>query len=79
MDREDPLLDEPFSYRETKNGQVRISFAGRVVTTLAGRDAVRFLTRVAGADARAIQLAMAKATGHFKHGNERLGKDSGKG
>ncbi|MBA2597330.1 MAG: hypothetical protein H0T18_05025, partial [Chloroflexia bacterium] len=41
------------------------------VTTLAGKDAVRFLARVDGAGAEQAQLAMAKATGNFKRGNER--------
>ncbi len=65
---------ERFSYRETADGRVRIAWAGRVVTTLRGAAAVRFLERVAGADAAGAQLAMAKATGNFKRGNERARK-----
>lgn len=75
---DDPLAHEPFSFRETKSGLVQISFQGRVVTTLAGKEAVRFLSRVAQADAQEQQLAMAKATGHFKHGTERTSKNSNK-
>lgn len=66
-----PLDDEPFSYRAQKDGTVRITFRGKVVTTLAGKEATRFLARVAGADAAQAQLAMAKVTGNFKRGNER--------
>jgi hypothetical protein len=51
---------------------VRIAYRGKVVTTLAGKEAARFLSRVAGADAAQAQLVMAKATGNFKRGNERL-------
>ncbi len=64
-----PLGD--FSYSPTKDGGVRIAFNGKVVTTLAGSHAARFLARVEGADAASQQHAMARATGNFKRGNER--------
>ena len=56
-----------FSYQASKDDTVRISWNGRVVTTLRGRDALRFLDEAARSDE---QLAMAKATGNFKRGNE---------
>lgn len=62
---------DAFSYRVHKDGTVRIAHRGTVVTTLAGKEAARFLARVAGADSARAQLAMAKATGNFKRGNER--------
>ena len=70
------LDDEPFEYRATKDGRVRIAFRGRLVTTLAGPAAERFLARAqaAGAEEEALQQLMARATGHFKHGNERRGE-----
>ena len=64
-------MQERFSYQESKNGLVQISFEGKVVTRLRGKEAVRFLDRVSRADPKTQQLVMAKATGHFKHGNER--------
>lgn len=67
------LDHEPFSYHATRDGVVSIRFHGRTVTTLRGTAAAKFLTRVESGDAAAAQLAMAKATGHFKHGNERRG------
>lgn len=70
----DPLADKPFSYVETKAGDVRISHHGRVVTVLRGKDAERLLRRLEGADARTVQLQLAKVTGQFKFGNERQGK-----
>ena len=70
-----PLAAEPFAFRVTKSGLVQISYSGKVVTTLAGREANRFIARTNNADAYECQLAMAKATGHFKRGNERLAKD----
>jgi hypothetical protein len=60
-----------FSFRAHKDGTVRIAYRDKVVTTLAGKEAARFLTRVDGADPDQAQMAMAKATGNFKRGNER--------
>ena len=70
-DRHDPLQDEPFSYRETKDGRVRIAFNGRVVTTVAGAAAAKLIPKLERADAAQVQQLLARATGHFKHGNER--------
>jgi hypothetical protein len=60
-----------FSYRATADGRVLISWRGRIVTTLAGEAAVRFLTRAEGADEAARQALMQRATGNFRRGNER--------
>lgn len=75
MSLNDLLSEEPFSYRATKNGLVQISYNGKIVTTLSGRNSSRFLARVSSADAQSAQLVMAKATGHFKHGSERESKN----
>lgn len=71
---EDPLDLPRFSYTSGKSGLVQISFEGRTITQLKGRDAEKFLRRIETADTRNQQLIMAKTTGHFKHGNERLSK-----
>jgi hypothetical protein len=60
-----------FAWRATKDGRVRISWRGRLVTTLAGAPAARFLREVDGADEEAEQLLLARVTGNFKRGNER--------
>jgi hypothetical protein len=60
-----------FAWASTKDGRVRISWRGKVVTTLAGGPAARFLREVEGADEPGEQLLMARATGNFKRGNER--------
>jgi hypothetical protein len=65
------LSMDSFSFRAHKDGTVRIAHRGKVVTTLAGKEAARFLARVDGADRDQAQLVMAKATGNFKRGNER--------
>lgn len=48
--------------------EVRISHHDRPAGRLRGAAAERFLAEVASGDP---QLAMAKATGNYKHGNER--------
>ena len=65
------LGDGRFDDQALKDGRVVISWYGRPVTTLAGRDAERFLARLAGLDDHAAQLVMARATGDFRRGNER--------
>lgn len=60
-----------FAYRLTQDGRVLISWRGRLVTTVAGAAADRLRARLQGADPAQIQLALAKATGNFKRGNER--------
>ena len=65
-------LDQaPFHFRATASGQVRIDYDNRTVTVLAGKQAGKFLKKAEQLDAAGQQLLMAKATGHFKHGNER--------
>jgi hypothetical protein len=60
-----------FSWRSTKDGRLRISRDGKVVSTLAGESARRLLARVDGADEAAAQALMARATGNYRRGNER--------
>lgn len=61
-----------FSYRSTKDGKVFISWNDRIVMTLKGSKAGKFLADVDGANEELTQLEMARVTGNFKRGNERL-------
>ena len=70
VDRRGVLDQEVFAYRITKDRKVFVSWHGKTVTTLAGARAEAFLSDIAGAGDKEAQLVMAKATGHFKHGNE---------
>jgi hypothetical protein len=70
----DPLESMPFSYATRADGSIVISYRTAPVTILRGRSAERFTTRLSGADDAAAQQLMARATGNFKRGNERLGK-----
>lgn len=73
IDKRNRLGESPFQYRVTKNGMVFIDYEGRQVKVLKGKDADRFLEKVQTAESeKALQLVMAKITGNFKRGNERL-------
>jgi hypothetical protein len=65
---------DEFGWQATKDGRVRITWGGRVVTTLAGAAAARFMHQVEGADEETVQGLLARATGNFKRGNERLSR-----
>ncbi len=71
-DPHDDETDLGFTYRTVKDGRVRIIWRGKIATELSGKRAVQFVQRVDGADVAASQRAMAKVTGNFKRGNERL-------
>jgi hypothetical protein len=61
-----------FTHRITKDGKVLISSDGRLVTTLVGKNAQKLILKLESADRREVQHLLARATGHFKHGNERV-------
>jgi hypothetical protein len=65
-----------FSYRATKDGKVLIAWHGKPIVTLKGGKAKSFIEKTSVANEEQQQLLMARATGNFKHGNERVGKRS---
>lgn len=71
IDKRGRLDEEIFTYKVTKDKKVFISWHGKQVTVLHGRKAEEFLFQMEDAEGKQAQLIMAKATGHFKHGNER--------
>ena len=64
--------DLGFSFRTRKNGDVEILHYGRVATTLRGHDAADFLAEVNDVASTSAQQLMARLTGNYKRGNERL-------
>ena len=74
VDQRGILDEEVFAYKITKDRRVFISWYGKQVTTLSGRSAESFISGIETADGKQAQLLMAKATGHFKHGNEKVSK-----
>ena len=60
-----------FSYVVRESGEVQIAHHGRAATVLRGAVARRFLADVEAHDAQEL---MARVTGNYKRGNERMGK-----
>lgn len=63
-------VPEGFSYSTRSDGRVVILHKGRIAATLRGSRAAEFLDEVDGDP----QLVMARWTGNYKHGNERVAK-----
>ncbi|WHY79989.1 hypothetical protein QNH20_12955 [Neobacillus sp. WH10] len=73
IDKRNRLDEAPFSYQVTKNNTVLIDFNGKQVKLLKGKDAEKILEKIKIAeDEKAVQLILAKVTGNFKRGNERI-------
>ena len=74
IDKRCILDEEIFAYRITKDGKVFISYEGKQVVTLSGKRAEEFVRKIQNAEGKDAQLIMAKVTGNFKRGNEKLFK-----
>jgi len=64
-----------FSYKVRKNGEVKISHNGRLATTLRNDDAIDFIDEMSDCEFQDQQQVMARITGNYKHGNERVAKN----
>ena len=71
VDQRDQLAEEVFTFHAAKDGRVLLYWYGKLVKTLAGAEAQKFLKRIDGLEGRDAQLVMAKVTGNFRRGNER--------
>jgi len=78
IDKRGVLEEEVFAYKINKDGKVFISYEGKRVTILNGSKAEKFIADIASADGKEVQLIMAKVTGNFKRGNEKLFKKQGR-
>ena len=74
VDKRGILDEEVFSYRITKDRKVFISYHGKQVTVLSGNRAETFISEIKDAEGKEAQLIMAKVTGNFKRGNEKMNK-----
>ncbi len=74
IDKRGRLDEEVFTCRITKDKKVFIAWHGKQVTTLSGDKAESFIAEMQGAGGKNAQLIMAKVTGHFKHGNEKMNR-----
>jgi hypothetical protein len=75
IDKRNKLKEEPFSYRLSKDNKVFIFWNEKQVMILKGKESEKFLDKVEKADTTESQLIMAKITGNFKHGNEKMNKE----
>ena len=64
--------DLGFTHRVRKNGDVEVLHDGRNATTLRGQQAHDFLAEVESGEFTDGQQLMARVTGNYKHGNERV-------
>lgn len=77
IDKRNRLSEEPFSYLITKKGMVIISYEDKQIKMIKDKEAERLIERIKEVedDPTKVQLLLAKITGNFKRGNERLGKN----
>ena len=64
------LEDDPFEYQVTKSGVLLIRRGGRTIMELGGKKAAALIPKL-GRDDNADQQLLARATGKYRHGNER--------
>ena len=62
---------DTFRWRASRDGTVFVSWQGRTIRTYRGAEAAKLLARLDGASDTEVQLALAKITGNYRHGNER--------
>lgn len=76
IDKRNRLSEEPFAYQITKKGTVVIAYEGKQIKIVKDREAERLIARIKEVEDNltAVQLLLAKITGNFKRGNERIGK-----
>ncbi len=74
-DGKSKLEEGYFDYQVTKDNKVMLYWYNKLVVTLSGTQAHKFLAQIDGADDLEAQLVMARFTGNFKRGNERAGKN----
>lgn len=75
IDKRGKLEAEVFSYLATKDGRILLYWQGKLIKTLSGKAAQKFLAQIETLDDHEAQLVMAKATGNFKRGNERVASE----
>jgi len=80
IDKWNRLSEEPFAYQITKKGTVVIDYEGKQIKIVKDREAERLIARIKEVedDQTAVQLLLAKITGNFKRGNEKVGKNKRK-
>ena len=65
------LADNPFEWKQTKSGKLMIYRGGELVVIISSEKASAVLARL-GVDAETDQQVLARATGQYRMGNERV-------
>ena len=65
---------EGFTFLKRKSGEVQLHHHGKLATTLRGTRAADFLDAMDSLDHPGQQDEMARLTGNYKRGNERLAR-----
>ena len=66
------IVDQAFTYQENKDAKIMIFYYNKQVMIVQGEKAKKLALKLAKASLDEQQLILAKATGNFKRGNERL-------
>lgn len=74
IDKHDRLKENPFSYTNTKSMKTILYYEGKQIMILSEKDSKKLQSRIEGKSEFEIQMALAKVTGNFKRGNERMSK-----
>ncbi len=75
MKKNEHCEDLGFIFRETKKSEIIISHYGRKATTLRGNRAIEFNEIIDTLPFDEQQQLMARLTGNYKRGNEKLAKN----
>lgn len=67
-----------FSYYKSKDAKVMIYFGGKLVLTYSGNKGTNLLKKINSLSDEDQQLYLAKLTGNFKRGNEKVAKNKDK-
>ncbi len=71
IDQRKQLETHPFTFKFTKDQKLIIYRNNQQIKIVKGKTSARFANLLENkADELSIQLALAKITGHYKHGNE---------
>ena len=74
VDERNRLDEKPFEYQVFKNKSVQIFWMGKPVMLLKDNQALDLIGKLEKAEGKEIQLILAKITGNFKRGNEKISK-----
>lgn len=74
VDERNRLDEKPFEYKVYKNMSIQIYWQGKAVMLLKDSKALDLIAKLEKAEGKEAQLILAKITGNFKRGNEKLFK-----